>query len=44
MKKFKMLCVVIMMVYYGTLSVTNVYANEAEKTQVKSQQLSEIQK
>ncbi|WP_249024392.1 hypothetical protein [Enterococcus haemoperoxidus] len=35
-----MLCVAIMMVSYGTLSVTNVYANEAEQTQRLSQQLS----
>lgn len=40
MKKIKMLCVAIMMVSYGTLSVTNVYANEAEQTQRLSQQLS----
>ncbi|WP_348920471.1 hypothetical protein [Enterococcus rotai] len=33
MKKLKMLCVAIMMVSYGALSVTSVYANEAEQTQ-----------
>lgn len=40
MKKLKMLCVAIMMVSYGALSVTSVYANEAEQTQSLSQPLS----